>query len=108
MFIDAPKRGRYAVAAVVVVPTKLNRTCTAVQAMQRLGTRRVHSRSEGDAFRRKFLARGNEPQVTARIFTARERTDLDSRRRIFTQLVGDLGEAGASRVADIVTDVIDL
>lgn len=98
MFVDESKRDVYLVAAAVVAPTDLTGARTALRAMQLRGTRRVHFQAESDAFRRKFLARISELQVTARIYTARERTDLDSRRRILIQLVGDLVTMGAGRL----------
>jgi hypothetical protein len=98
VFVDESKRDVYLVAAAVVAPTDLNGARTALRALQLPGTRRVHFQAESDAFRRKFLGQVNELQVTARIYTARERTDLDSRRRILTRLVGDLVTMGASRL----------
>ena len=98
VFVDESKRNVYLVAAAVVAPADLTGARTALRAMQLPGTRRVHFQAESDAFRRKFLAQISELQVTARVYTARERTDLDSRRRILTQLVGDLVTMGASQL----------
>jgi hypothetical protein len=98
VFVDESKRDLYLVAAAVIAPTNLNGARTALRALQLPGTRKVHFQAESDAFRRKFLGQVNELQVTARIYTAGGRTDLDSRRRILIQLVGDLVTMGASRL----------
>ncbi len=57
----------------------------------------MHFQSEGDAFRRRFLATIEELQVTARIYTAGERNDLASRTAILSRLVADLVASGACR-----------
>jgi hypothetical protein len=98
VFVDESKRDVYLVAAAVVAPADLTGARSALRAMQMPGTRRVHFQAESEAFRRKFLARVSELQVTARVYTAGGRTDLDSRRQILTRLVGDLVTMGASRL----------
>jgi hypothetical protein len=98
VFVDESKRDVYLVAAAVIAPADLNGARTALRALQLRGTHRVHFQSESDVFRRKFLDQVNQLHVTARVYTARERTDLDSRRQILTRLVGDLITMGASRL----------
>lgn len=62
------------------------------------GTHRIHFQGESDRFRRNFLAGVTDLPITARLYTARERYDLDSRRVILTRLVADLVEMGAERL----------
>jgi hypothetical protein len=99
VFVDESKRGAYVVAAVVIAAGDVGATRAAVKraATELPGTRRrVHFQTESDAVRRKFLAQVIDLPVTARIYTARERTERASRQMILTRLVGDLVAMGAS------------
>lgn len=98
VFVDESKRGAYVVAAVVIAAGDVGTTRAAVKraAAELPGTRRrVHFQTESDAVRRKFLATVGELPITARIYTARERTERASREMILTRLVGDLVVMGA-------------
>jgi hypothetical protein len=62
------------------------------------GTHRIHFQAESQRFRRTFLAGVAGLPITARVYTAQERTDRDSRRVILDRLVADLVEMGAERL----------
>ena len=98
VFVDESKRDVYLIVAAVVASSDVTATRTTLRALRPPGTHRVHFQAENDARRRRFLQVTAALPITARIYTARRRTDRESRQMILTRLVGDAVDLGAARL----------
>jgi len=97
-YLDESKRDAYVIVAALVSVGDVAVTRAAVRLQQLPGTRRVHFQTEGDAFRRKFIAALAQLPLGCRVYVAAGRRDLEARRTILARLVPDLVQLGGSRL----------
>jgi hypothetical protein len=98
VFVDESKANGYFLAAAAVARTNSSAVDKDLRKLARRGQSRIHFSSESDSSRRSLLSNLTTMDVRVQLYVVRGRSDRDARQRCLEALVGDLAEAGASRL----------